>query len=82
MDAGRAALVYAGSGRALTLALKHADRPDLGPPLGRWLARAAAPLLVPGMIVAPIPIHPRRLLKRKYNQAALLSAQVARSPVL
>ena len=76
--AGRAALTYAGTGRTLALALKHADRPDLGPALGRWLARAAAPLVAPGMLVVPVPVHFRRLLKRKYNQAELLSTQVAR----
>lgn len=76
---GRAALVYAGTGRRLTLALKHGDRVDLAPVLGRWLATAAAPLVVPGMLVVPVPIHPRRLFKRKYNQAALLGAQVARA---
>ncbi|WP_240602414.1 double zinc ribbon domain-containing protein [Paracoccus endophyticus] len=76
---GRAALVYGGTGRALVLALKHGDRPDLAPPLGRWLAAAAAPLVRPGMLVVPVPLHPRRMLRRKYNQAALLAAQVART---
>ena len=28
--------------------------------------------------MVPVPVHFRRLLKRKYNQAALMSAQVAR----
>lgn len=76
---GRAALVYAGSGRRLVLALKHGDRPDLAPALGGWLAAAAAPLAAPDMIVVPVPLHPRRMLKRKYNQAALLGAAVARA---
>ena len=75
---GRAAVVYAGSGRRLVLALKHGDRPDLAPALGRWLAAAAAPLVAPGMVVVPVPLHPRRMLSRKYNQAALLGAAVAR----
>lgn len=77
--AGRAALVYAGSGRRLVLALKHGDRPDLAPALGRWLAAAAAPLLTAGTLVVPVPLHPRRMLARKYNQAALLGAAVARA---
>lgn len=76
---GRAALVYAGSGRRLVLALKHGDRPDLAPALGRWLAAAAAPLIRPEAVVVPVPLHPRRLLARKYNQAALLGAAVARA---
>ncbi|MDO5648743.1 ComF family protein [Paracoccus sp. (in: a-proteobacteria)] len=76
---GRAAFVYSGTGRRLVLALKHGDRPDLVPPLARWLAQAVAPLILPDTIVAPVPLHLRRLLKRKYNQAALLSARVAQS---
>lgn len=77
-QAGCAAMVYGGTGRRLILALKHGDRPDLAPPLGGWLARAADPLIQRDMIVAPVPLHLRRLLKRKYNQAALLADHVAR----
>ena len=76
---GRAALVYSGTGRQLVLSLKHGDRPDLAPALAGWLSRAAAPLIRPGMVVAPVPLHLRRLLKRRYNQAALLSAHLAKS---
>lgn len=79
---GRAAVVYSGVGRNLCLMLKHGDRLDLAPHLGDWLARAAAPLIVPGMIVTAVPIHLRRLFKRKYNQASQLSARVARAHAL
>jgi predicted amidophosphoribosyltransferase len=74
---GRAALLYAGTGRSLVLALKHADRPDLAPVLGRWLAAAAAPILGPGSLVLPVPLHRFRLLRRRYNQAAELARVVA-----
>lgn len=75
---GRAALLYRDRGRDLTLALKHGDRTDLARPAARWLHRAAQPLLRPGMIVAPVPLHWLRLLRRRYNQSALLSAALAR----
>lgn len=42
------------------------------------MARAAQPLLQPGMLVAPVPLHWLRLIKRRYNQAALLSSAIAR----
>lgn len=74
----RAALVYRGTGRRLVLMLKHGDRADLAVVLGRWMADAAAPLILPGMAVVPVPVHPRRLMRRKYNQAALLAHQIAR----
>ncbi len=78
-DGARAAVIYRGTGRALCLMLKHGDRLDLAPHLGDWVARAAAPLIQPGMIVTAVPIHLRRLLTRKFNQASLLSARVARA---
>lgn len=76
-DRGRAAMVYRDTGRRLVLALKHGDRQDLARPMGRWLAAAAAPILAPRMLVAPIPLHWRRFLKRRFNQSALLSGQLA-----
>lgn len=75
---GRAALVYRGAGRELALMLKHGDRPDLAPALGDWVGRAAEAIVRPGMVVVPVPLHLRRLARRKYNQAALLSHRVAR----
>ncbi|MCV2448396.1 double zinc ribbon domain-containing protein [Paracoccus sp. DMF] len=79
---GRAALVYRGTGRKLALMLKHGDRLDLAPALGDWVARAALPLVRPEMLVVPVPLHLRRLLKRKYNQAEMLSRAVARAHAL
>ncbi|SIS88365.1 ComF family protein [Paracoccus saliphilus] len=76
---GRAAILYSGTGRKLVLTLKHGDRPDLAPALAGWLSVAAAPVIRPGMIVAPIPLHFRRLLKRRYNQSALLARHLAKA---
>lgn len=75
---GRAAMLYRDTARSLVLGLKHADRTDLARPAADWLARAAAPILQQGMIVAPVPLHWWRLIRRRYNQAALLSAGLAR----
>jgi len=82
---GRAALPYRGPGRALVLALKHADRTDLAKPLGLWLATAARPLLLPGQVLVPVPLHWTRLLLRRQNQAQLLAREAGRTlglPVL
>jgi len=76
-DQARAVLVYANLGRTLVLQLKHADRPDLARPLGAWLARAACPLVQDDTLIVPVPMHRTRLLRRKYNQAALLARQAA-----
>lgn len=75
---GRAALRYHDNGRMLVLALKHGDRHDVVRPAAQWMARAAAPLLTPDTLIAPIPLHWMRLLARRFNQAALLAQGVAR----
>ncbi|MFT4148846.1 MAG: double zinc ribbon domain-containing protein [Paracoccaceae bacterium] len=75
---GRAAMVYGGAGRQMILALKHGDRLDLARAGAGWLHRAARPILLPGMLVAPVPLHWTRLVRRRYNQSALLSAGLAR----
>lgn len=75
---GRAALVYKDRGRQLVLALKHGDRHEILHPAAKWMARAAQPLLTPNMLIAPVPLHWLRMMKRTYNQAALLSAALAR----
>ncbi|MCC6305097.1 MAG: ComF family protein [Rhodobacteraceae bacterium] len=76
---GRAALVYEGNGRRLVLALKHGDRLDLVGPMAGWMLRAGETILAPGMLVAPVPLHWLRLALRRYNQAALLAAALARA---
>jgi ComF family protein len=76
---GRSALLYRGNARALVLAYKHGDRLDLTIPATAWMLRAAQAILRPGMLVAPVPLHWFRLLRRRYNQAALLSAAVAQA---
>lgn len=75
---GRAALLYEGNGRKLVLALKHGDRLDLARPAAAWMHRAAASLMQPDTILAPVPLHWLRLFDRRYNQAALLSSAIAR----
>lgn len=75
---GRAALVYRGNGRKLVMALKHGDRTDIAPTAAQWMARAARPLRRDGMIVAPVPLHWTRFLRRRFNQSALLAQHTAR----
>ena len=73
----RAVFRYTGNGRRIVLALKHGDRTDLVRAAQPWMLRAAEPLLVEDPLVVPVPLHPWRQLKRRYNQAAELGRRLA-----
>ncbi len=73
----RAALTYDDASRRLIIAFKHGDETHAARPFGRWVAAAAGPLLRDADLVAPVPLHRRRLFRRRYNQAALLAQAVA-----
>jgi len=75
----RAALVYDDESRRLVLPFKHGDRTDIARACGGWMARAGADLLSSADLVAPVPLHWRRLLMRRYNQAVLLARVVVRA---
>ncbi len=75
---GRAAFRYGEIGRKLVLALKHGDRQEIARPAGLWLARAARPILHDKMLIAPIPLHWTRMIRRRFNQSALLAQELAK----
>lgn len=75
---GRAALIYKGNGRRLVLGLKHGDRQEIAKPAAQWMAQAMDDLPKDNMIVAPVPLHWTRMVKRRYNQSALLAQALAR----
>lgn len=75
---GRAALLYRDTGRKLVLALKHGDRQDIAGPAALWMARAIKDHVPVDTVVAPVPLHWTRLLKRRFNQSALLGKALAR----
>ncbi|WP_293376341.1 ComF family protein [Phenylobacterium sp. SCN 70-31] len=76
-DAARAACLYDETSRDPILKLKHADRVDLAPMLARWISRAAAELIEEADAIMPVPLHPLRLLGRRYNQAAEIARPLA-----
>lgn len=75
---GRAALMYADMARKLILGFKHGDREEVARPAGQWLTQALGPLIDADTLIVPIPLHWKRVLKRKYNQSALLAQALAR----
>jgi ComF family protein len=75
----RAALAYDTQSRRLVLPFKHGDRTDIARACGGWMARAGSELLAEADLIAPVPLHWRRLLTRRYNQALLLARAVFRA---
>ena len=81
----RAALVYDDGSRPLVLGFKHGDHTHGALPLARWMVRAGEEMLKDADFIVPVPLHRWRLLKRRYNQAALLChalGQLTQRPVL
>ena len=66
-----------GPARRLVHRLKYSDRGELARPMGAWMARAGADVLAEADVVAPTPLHARRLWMRRFNQAAALAREVA-----
>ncbi len=76
-DRARAAMRYDAQAKRLVLPLKYHDRVDLAATLAGMMARAGAALLRDAAVIVPVPLHRRRLLSRRYNQAALIALALA-----
>lgn len=77
-DRARAAVVYDDASHRLIVGYKHSDRTELAPMFSTWLARAGKTLVSSDSILVPIPLHPRRLMSRRYNQSAMLARLLAK----
>jgi len=75
----RAACVYDAASRGLILKYKHGDQQQFAGLFALWLGRAAAPLIAGADAVVPVPLHPSRLLARRFNQAAEIARPLARA---
>lgn len=81
----RAAALFEKVGADLVHQLKYADRTALAPTLARWMLRAAPAMVAAADILVPVPLHRARLVRRRFNQAALLAhslGKLASKPVL
>ena len=75
----RAAYFYEGSVREAIHQFKFAGKSHLAGPLGKLLASAMKDWLpdLNNYLLMPVPLHPRRLRERGFNQSLLLARQVA-----
>ncbi len=73
----KAVFAYDDFSRGLILPLKHADMTESVPFLADMLLRRGGEMLKNSDCIIPVPLHWRRLIKRKYNQSALLANALA-----
>ena len=79
-DAARAPYLYAGTLLEALRLFKYGRKSLLGPALGGLLARFAREWLAEpqDLLVLPVPLHPRKVRERGFNQSLLLAQPVAR----
>jgi len=76
-DRARAAVRYDDGSRQMIISFKHNDRTDYADFFSLLLMQASHSLKLSDAIVVPVPLHKKRLGKRRYNQAALLGRKFA-----
>ena len=69
----RGAVIFDDQAKILVHNLKYRDRHEAGLLMARLMARAGRDILEEAHCVVPVPLHPRRLFQRRFNQAALLA---------
>lgn len=77
-ERARSAFIYNDASKGIILRLKHADQIHPAPALAKWMARAGKELLEDVDMIMPVPLHRWRLLKRRYNQSALLAGVIGK----
>ena len=76
-DSARAPFVYDGVVRAAVHRFKYRNLRALAPAMARPMADALIGVEADALV--PVPLHPRGLRRRGFNQSALLAAEVART---
>ena len=77
-DRARAAMAYDDGSRALILSFKHGGRTEGLASFAAQMRRAGRDVLTDAELLIPVPLHPTRLIKRRYNQATLLARALAK----
>ena len=77
-DHARSALVYNDQSRDFILGFKHGDQTHAVVAMVPWLYQAGGEFWGDTNIILPVPLHRWRLLRRRYNQAALMGAVISK----
>ena len=73
-----APVAYSGPARRLVRALKFSGARGVADAMAAQIVANGACELLAGVTLVPVPLHPRRLRSRGYNQAAAIAEAVAR----
>jgi ComF family protein len=77
LEGARQAVAYAGAAPAIVAALKDGRRRSLAAVVAERIAAAVAPPPAEAVLV-PVPLGPRRLRRRGFNQSLLIARELAR----
>jgi predicted amidophosphoribosyltransferase len=73
-----APVAYSGPARDLIRALKFRGATAVADAMAAQIVANAPPMLLDGRTIVPVPLHPKRLRSRGYNQAAVIAQAVGR----
>lgn len=79
LDGIRVAAEYEGVVQQMVRSLKYQEHAQMARPLAALLARPWQQASFPIHYLIPVPLHPRRLRERGYNQAVLLACALAQT---
>ena len=75
----RSALRYDEFSKNMLLSFKFMDKTENAPVFAKWLKLAGADIFKEGVdLIVPVPLHFTRLLKRRYNQSALIARELGK----
>lgn len=75
----RAALVYDDASRDIILGFKHGDQTHAVPSFLPWLMRAGEEMLEKADFLVPVPLHRWRIMRRRFNQSALMAQYLSQA---
>ena len=78
LDGVAVSLAYSGVAQKAVHALKYRNLRALAPQMAAVMAQALEDSALRAHAMVPVPLHPRQLRRRGYNQSALLATEVSR----
>ncbi len=75
----RAALKYDEASRGVILGFKHGDKTYAVASFVPMLRQAGRDVLAGADVLIPVPLHPYRLIRRRYNQAAMIGQELSKA---